>query len=256
MSDDSSGIAICIPTLNEAASIGSVLERTAAALTPFEYDICIVDDGSRDGTREIVKKAAVTDRRIHLLEGERSGVGCMRGQASRRGLEWLLHNTQHSVFVDLDADGSQRPEELPAGIAALQRSVADVAIASKYVAGAEVAGRPLIRRLASRSYNTFLRAAMRAGILDYSNSYRFYSRRAAELLLHFPIRYNGPVHLLEMMAIWLSNGMRVVEFPTLYDQRGEGASKVIFRDFLTGAAGAVDVALRYNAGYYRYSRSD
>jgi dolichol-phosphate mannosyltransferase len=241
-------LALCIPTLNERTSIEDLLARLHAVLHNGRYTICFVDDGSTDGTREVICRAMIDDPSIHLIEGKRRGPGCHRGLASRRGLEWLMAHTDHPIIVDLDADGSQRPEELVLGSQLLLETGSDVVVASKYAPGAQVVGRPLIRRIASRSYNLFLALTLHSGIRDYSNSYRFYNRRAATLALDIPIRYEGPIHLLEMMATWLANDLTVVEFPTTYDRRGSGNSKVSAIDFVKGGLGALDVVARYWMG--------
>jgi hypothetical protein len=155
------------------------------------------------------------------------------------------------VLVDLDADGAQRPEELPAGFARVSPPAVDVVVASKYVPGAVVSGRPWLRRLGSRALSGMLRELIKPELRDYTNSYRFYSRRAAEALLAFPIRYQGPVHVLEMMAIWMANGFTVAEMPTHTQERAGGRSKVVARDVLIELVGVLDVAIGYRLGRYR-----
>src|SRR6185437_8803943 len=184
------------------------------------------------------------DPRIVLLQRKKSGPGCRRGAATRAGVAWLLENTSHAYFTDVDADGAHRPVEVALGIALAESSGADVVIASKYVPGAVVTGRPFARRAGSRGYNLVLRALMGWSIRDYSNSFRLYRREAARLLLRFEPTYDTPTYLIEMMAIWLSHGLRVVE-------RRSGSSKVIPSDFLRGALGAVRVGLAYRAGRFR-----
>jgi dolichol-phosphate mannosyltransferase len=246
---------LCVPVLNERESLAPLLEEIAAALEWGRYTVCIVDDGSTDGTAELALGAAARDPRIVLLRRPRGGSGCRRGGASRAGLEWLLANTQHPVFVDFDADGANNPRELVAGIRQVALLGADVAIASKYVAGSRVLGRPLLRRLGSRVYNGLLRLLMEPGVRDYSNSYRFYSRSAAQLLSRLRPRYESPVYLVEMLAVWLAEELKVVELPTVYGVRRGGESKVVLRDFSEGFAGAIRVGWLYRQGRYRVSGS-
>ncbi len=245
------GVAICVPVLNERESVPVLWDRIAAALDGHEWTAVFVDDGSTDGTVAWLEAKAASDPRCALLRHQKRGSGCQRGAATRAGLGWLVANTGHGVFVDLDADGSHRPEELPGGIARIGPDGCDVAIASKYVAGARVLGRSQFRRLGSLTYNAMLRALLVSRIRDYSNSYRFYSRTAAEHLLSFPPTYTTPVYLIEMMAIWLANGMKIEEFPTLYADRVGGASKVSLVDPMRGFAGAFDVCRRFHRGQYR-----
>jgi dolichol-phosphate mannosyltransferase len=231
------------------------LGEIAAALEWARYTVCVVDDGSTDGTVELVREAAARDHRIVLLQRPRGGNGCRRGSASRAGLEWLLTNTKHPVFIDFDADGANNPRDLVSGIRQVALLGADVAIASKYVRGSRVLGRPLLRRLGSRVYNGLLRLLIQPGVHDYSNSYRFYNRTAAQLLSRLQPRFEGPVYLVEMLAVWLAEGLQVVEMPTVYGIRRGGTSKVILRDFFEGFAGAIEVGRLYRSGRYRVSGS-
>jgi len=199
-----------------------------------------------------VRRAAARDGRIKLIQRHRGpGRRCLRGAASRAGIEWLLTNTAHRAFVDFDADGANRVDELLVGYEALDSLRADVVIASKYVRGSRVLDRPIVRRLGSRAYNLLLRSLMSRAIRDYSNSFRFYTRSAAQLLLEFRPRYETPLYLVEMMAVWLSSDLRIVEIPTVYGRRIGGSSKVGPGDLVRGVTGALDVGIRYRLGRYR-----
>lgn len=244
-------VGLCIPVLNERAALGSLFDEIALRLGDGRYTICVVDDGSIDGTIEFVEERARQDQRVVLLKRRKSGLGCRRGAATRAGMDWLLANTTHAFFSDVDADGAHRPQEVVEGIAFAAATAADVVIASKYVPGAVVTGRPFARRAGSRAYNLTLRVLMDWRIRDYSNSFRVYRRAAAALLQRFDPIYDTPVYLIEMVAIWLSHGLRIVERPTLYVERQSGASKVVPADFLRGAAGAIRVGLAYRAGRFR-----
>ncbi len=246
----SAGVGLCVPVLDERDALPDLLARLDATLGDTPRTVCFVDGGSADGTVAWIRDRAGERADLHLLLDPREGPGCRRGRASRRGLEWLLAHTDHEVFVDLDADGSQRPEELPAGLERLAAGEVNVVVASKCADGARVLGRPLSRRLGSRLYNLLLRVLLDGGILDYSNSYRLYTRAAAGELLQHPSRYDGPVHLLEMLAIWLSAGRTIAEIPTRYEARSAGASKVIAADALRGFAGALEVGIRFRLGRY------
>lgn len=244
-------IGLCIPVLNERSAIGPLLDHIARTLAGSRYTACIVDDGSTDGTIEFVEGLAAADPRIALLKRKKTAPGCRRGGASRAGLNWLIDHTTHALFSDVDADGANRPEELLRGAEVLADTGADVVIASKYVPGAVVTGRPFARRAGSRVYNTALRTLMDWQVHDYSNSFRIYRRRAAESLRDFTPLYDTPVYLVEMVAVWLSRGFRIVEMPTTYVERRQGDSKVIPSDFLRGAGGAVRVGIGYRLGRYR-----
>jgi dolichol-phosphate mannosyltransferase len=244
-------IGICVPVLDERAVIGSFLDEIAARLEGGSYTICIIDDGSVDGTIEIIEQRARSDHRITLLKRKKSAPGCRRGSASRAGLQWLLANTAHSFFSDVDADGANDPKELLRAIEVAATQHADVVIASKYVPGAKVSGRPLVRRLGSRIYSLMLRILIDLRIHDYSNTFRIYSRSAAALVQRYDPIYDTPVYLLEMLIIWRSHNLRIVEIPTTYRERKSGQSKVVPGDFLRGAVGALRVAAAFWGGRFR-----
>src|SRR5690242_3627987 len=110
-------VGLCLPVLNEREALGHLLDEIEASLAGGRYTICVIDDGSADGTRELVQARADTDDRVVLLQGTKSGPGCRRGGASRVGLSWLLANRSHPFYADIDADGANRPEEIARGIA-------------------------------------------------------------------------------------------------------------------------------------------
>jgi dolichol-phosphate mannosyltransferase len=244
-------VGVCVPVLNERAALGALFDDIVSTFAGGRFTVCVVDDGSTDGTRELVRERGKTDPRFVLLERTKSGPGCRRGGASRAGLEWLTANTTHAFQSDVDADGAHRPAEVVRGIEIATAQAADVVIASKYVTGAVVRGRPFARRAGSRAYNLMLRGLMDWRIHDYSNTFRIYRRSAAELLPRFTPLFDTPVYMVEMVAVWLSHGLRIVEMPTTYIERQNGASKVVPGDFLRGAAGAARVGLAYRAGHFR-----
>jgi dolichol-phosphate mannosyltransferase len=244
-------VGLCIPVLNERAALPRLFDEIESRLAGSRYTICIVDDGSTDGTLALVEERCRTDEHIMLLKRRKERPGCRRGGASRAGLIWLLANTSHAYYADVDGDGQHRTEEIVRAIAIAQSNSADVVIASKYTPGSRVTGRPLVRRAGSRVYNLLLRALMDWRIRDYSNSFRIYRRSAAEVVLSVEPLYDTPVYLVEMLAIWISRGLRIIEMPTINHERHTGTSKVVPGDFLRGAAGALRVGLAYRSGHFR-----
>jgi dolichol-phosphate mannosyltransferase len=241
------GVFVNLPVLNESENIAGLLDAIGCELQGREYTICVIDDGSRDGTTEIVEaKAAVSGGRIQLVRRQKTARGCQRGAALLHGLRWGLENTPHEVFVEIDGDFSHRPEELQTGIAMIVSGVRDVVIASKYLAGSRTTNRPLGRRLVSAICNVGVRTFVSRVVSDYSNGYRFYSRAAGEIVAGYEIRHGSPIYLTEAMAIWLTHCQRIGEFPTVYIGRNEGLSKVQWVDLLKGAVAVFDVAMRFH----------
>jgi glycosyltransferase involved in cell wall biosynthesis len=159
-------------------------------------------------------------------------------------MKWGLENTRASAFAEMDGDLSHRPEELLQGFQQIIGGISDVAIASKYVDGSAVVNRPFGRRFISRSCNSLVRSLMDPTIRDYSNGYRFYSRRAAELITNTKIRYGSPIYLTEVLGVWIANGLRIAEFQTTYVGRGEGESKLRIIDLFKAGIAVFEIAFR------------
>jgi hypothetical protein len=98
--------------------------------------------------------------------------------------------------------------------------------------------------------NQAVRTLLTRRLTDYSNGYRFYTRRAAQAIATSHIRYGSPIYLTEVMAIWLHEGFRVAEFASTYVGRGEGVSKLRPLDLVKAAAGACEISWRFHTGRF------
>jgi len=239
-------VLINIPILNEIAIIARLVKQVTSAVEGYDYVLLIVDDGSNDGTLEYLKGIIPqSGGRIALLPRKKMYQGCQRGAALLAGLNWGLSHGPFDIFVEMDGDLSHLPEELPRGLEAIAENRGDVAVASKYIPGSEVSGRSFGRTLISVVCNVAVRSVIRWGIRDFSNGYRFYNARAASVVPQYRIRYGSPIYLTEVMAIWLANGMRVIEIPGHYVGRNEGWSKVRLIDYVKACIGVMEIGLRY-----------
>jgi dolichol-phosphate mannosyltransferase len=237
-------VCILLPVLNEVTNIGPLLDRIMTTLDGCDYLICIVDDGSQDGTAEYIRDAIrVAGPRLHLIERKKTMRGSQRGSALFAAMMWALNHTDCRILVEMDGDLSHRPEELPKGLA-LVVGGADVAIASKYLSRSLVTNRPLGRRLLSNVCNFAVRMLISNRISDYSNGYRFYSRDAARRIAATKVVYASPIYLTEVMAIWMSHGLCIREFSSHYVGRNEGLSKMRFIDLFKAAIAIFEVAYR------------
>jgi dolichol-phosphate mannosyltransferase len=233
--------------LNEIANIGELLRRIAAALQGIPYTIGIVDDGSTDGTIEYLQdRLKAPDHHLHLICRKKTLRASQRGKALRTLMLWGLENTGHQVFVEIDGDLSHRPEEFHEGIGLVSADGFDVAIASKYQLGSQVINRPAGRRLVSRLCSIAVGLLLSRRIRDYSNGFRFYTRAAARLAAGHAYRYGSPIYLSEILALWLRNGLRIVEFPSIYVGRNEGVSKLRIADLLKAAIAIFEISARYH----------
>jgi dolichol-phosphate mannosyltransferase len=134
---------IVLPTLNEAENIVGMLDGISRAMPAGDYVICIVDDGSRDGTVERVRAFMRERKDVHveLLQRQKTHRGSQRGIAVWTGLQRGLQQSAAGVFIEMDADLSHRPEELETGLRLLREEGYNVAIASKYSSGGRFVNR-------------------------------------------------------------------------------------------------------------------
>lgn len=241
------GVCILLPVLNERQNIAELLDRIEAVLPGVPHTVCIVDDGSKDGTVDYLEaRMSLPGHNLHLIRRVKQSHGSERGGALHVSLLWGLAHTGHEIFVEMDGDLSHRPEELPEGIGLVARRECDVAIASKYVAGSLVTNRPWGRLMVSRVCSIAVGAVITPRIRDYSNGYRFYTRPAAELIAGHEIRYSSPIYLTEVMALWIRKSLRIAEFRTTYIGRNEGVSKLRFIDLFKAALAVFEVSYRYH----------
>jgi len=250
--NDHDCVCILLPVLNEEENILVLLDGIDAALRNLPYVVCVVDDGSRDKTVELVEqRQAASPERIHLIQRRKTRRGSQRGGALHTAMAWGVAKTECHVFVEMDGDLSHRPEELLGGLEVLASSPADVVVASKFVPGSCVINRPLGRRLVSRICSAAVWLFLSREVKDYSNGYRWYTREAAKTILDTRVRYTSPIYLSEVLAIWLRAGFGVREIPTTYVGRNEGLSKLRMIDLVKAAIAVLEIALRYHAIGFR-----
>jgi dolichol-phosphate mannosyltransferase len=247
--DEGGRVCILLPVLNEVEHVRTLWTRIGSVMGRRPFVICFVDDGSRDGTLEVLRDLERSDSRVHVIARVKEQRGSQRGSALFAAMTWGLEDTHHTIFVEMDGDLSHQPEELASGLALIDSGTCDVAVASKYLPRSRVTNRPLGRLAVSFICNLAVRALLAPRVNDYSNGYRFYSRRAATLVAGTRIRYGSPIYLAEVMAIWLAAGLRIGEFPTVYLGRNEGLSKLRKRDLAIALVAIFEIAVRYRFGF-------
>jgi dolichol-phosphate mannosyltransferase len=244
-------VCLLVPVLNEAANIEALCLRVAAALRNRPYIICFVDDGSTDGTIDQIERVAARQpTAVHLIRRRKMMRGSQRGSALYVALRWALTHPDVQVIIEMDGDLSHRPEELGIGLGMIMSGECDVAIGSKYLPNSKVVARPWARRAVSAVCNQMVRLLLTRDITDYSNGFRFYTRRAATAIASSQIRYGSPIYLSEAMAIWLHDGFRVAEFDSIYVGRNEGLSKLRPLDLGKAALAVCEIAWRFHSGHF------
>lgn len=210
---------VIVPTYNELSSLEALVGRVRQSLP--HADVLIVDDGSPDGTGELAERLSAADPGIRVQH--RSGrLGL--GTAYLVGFAIALADDYRFV-VEIDADGSHDPGELPAMIA-LAEGGADLVIGSRWVAGGAVRNWPWIRQRISRIGNAYARAALRSRILDITAGFRVYRADALRSLNLSGVSSQGYCFQVELAWLLEKQGSTVVEHPITFVERASGRSKM------------------------------
>ncbi len=211
---------IVVPTYDEAESIRSIIARIRASVPLAQ--VLIVDDASPDGTGSIADELAAADDAVRVLHREgRSGLGT----AYLEGFAIAAAEAFDAV-VEIDADGSHDPAELPAMLDLLERKGTDLVIGSRWVPGGSVVHWPWLRRAISRSGNRYARWMLRSRIRDLTAGFRAYRVSALNGLDRAGVSSQGYCFQVELAwRIELAGG-GVVEHPIVFVERAEGRSKM------------------------------
>jgi dolichol-phosphate mannosyltransferase len=211
-------VLVVVPTYNEAENLPQILDRLRASAP--DVHALVVDDASPDGTGELADGLAAADPRVHVLH--RAGKGGL-GQAYVAGFRWG-RDRGYDVLVEMDADGSHAPEQLPQLLAAL--ADADLVLGSRYVDGGRVADWPLHRLLLSRAGNRYTRWALRLPLSDATGGFR---AARADLIDRLPFADVASAgYCFQVDWAWRAHraGARVTEVPITFTERRFGRSKM------------------------------
>lgn len=208
-----------IPTYNEIESLPDTLSRLRKSVP--DSDVLVVDDNSPDGTGEYADGLAVEDHDVYVLHRQsKEGLGA----AYIAGFRWGLERG-YDVLVEMDADGSHRPEELPTLLAAVDAG-ADLVIGSRWVPGGSVVNWPLHRKLISRAGSTYSRLLLGLRLRDITAGYRAFRRTTLERVDLTQIESVGYGFQVDMTFRVARKGMRIVEVPITFVERVLGDSKM------------------------------
>lgn len=209
---------VIIPTYNERENILALLPRV---MDYPELSVLVVDDGSPDGTGDLVAAEVEHNPRVHLIR--RAGKQGL-GTAYVAGFRYALARGADYIF-EMDADFSHDPRYLPDLLHAAE-SAYDLVIGSRYVAGGGTTDWGLGRQLISRGGNVYARLILGLPLSDMTGGYRCYRRAALEAIDLDHIRSNGYSFQIEMAYRVRQAGLRVGEVPIIFPDRRVGASKM------------------------------
>ena len=211
-------VAVIVPTYNERANIEAMVGRVRRAVPGA--DLLVVDDNSPDGTGEVADKLAAEDSHVHVLHRERkAGLGA----AYIAGFRWALEQ-DYGVVVEMDADGSHLPEELPRLLDAL--AGADLVLGSRYVPGGTVVNWPKSREMLSRGGNTYARLLLGIKLKDSTGGYRAYRASTLRQIALDEVESQGYCFQIDLAMRAIRAGLTVIEVPITFVERVHGTSKM------------------------------
>ena len=224
---------VIIPTYNEKENIEAII-RAVMALED-NFDILVIEDGSPDGTADIVKRLMAGDfkGRLHIIE--RTGKLGL-GTAYITGFKWAIEQKYDFVF-EMDADFSHDPKDVPRLLKEVRDNGYDVAIGSRYITGVNVVNWPMGRVLMSYYASKYVQLVTGIPVNDTTAGFKCYRRQVLETIDLDAIRFKGYAFQIEMKFTAYKLGFKIKEVPVIFVNRELGTSKMsggIFSEALFG----------------------
>jgi dolichol-phosphate mannosyltransferase len=211
-------VLVIIPTYNEADNIKPIVARVRSAVP--DAHILVADDNSPDGTGKLADEIAVGDDAVHVLHRKgKEGLGA----AYLAGFRWGIEHG-YGVLVEMDADGSHQPEELPRLLTALKG--ADLVLGSRWIPGGRVVNWPKSREFISRGGSTYSRILLDVPIRDVTGGYRAFRKETLEGLGMDEVASAGYCFQVDLAWRAVKAGFHVVEVPITFVERERGDSKM------------------------------
>jgi len=225
---------VIIPTYNEKENIEKIIR--AVFLLEKKFNILVIDDGSPDGTAQIVHNLIKTE---------------FLGTAYITGFKWALEHG-YEYIIEMDADFSHDPNDLPRLYAATHDEGYDVAVGSRYVSGVNVVNWPIGRVLMSYFASKYVRIVTGFHVHDTTAGFVCYRRRVLETIPLDMIRFKGYAFQIEMKYTAFKIGFKIKEVPVIFVNRREGTSKMsggIFSEAFFGV-----IRLRMDGWFSKYPK--
>lgn len=228
---------VIIPTYNEKENIEKIIRKVFSL--PYDFDVLIVDDGSPDGTAQIVKSLQVEYPDQLHIEERKGKLGL--GTAYIHGFKWALERTYEYIF-EMDADFSHNPDDLINLLNACKNE-ADVVIGSRYIKGVNVVNWPMNRVLMSYFASGYVRLITGIKIQDATAGFICYRRKVLSTIPLDKIQFVGYAFQIEMKFTALQYGFKVLEIPIIFTDRTAGTSKMSTRIFREAFVGVIQMKL-------------
>jgi dolichol-phosphate mannosyltransferase len=213
---------VIIPTYNEVKNIEKMIP-TLIGLSVLQVDVLVVDDGSPDGTADVVKQMQHEfDGRVHLItRAGKLGLGTAYVAGFRFALE-----RDYLYICEMDADFSHDPMDVPRLVKMVSSGDADLAIGSRYNQGISIINWPLSRLILSYAANVYARTITRMKVFDTTAGFKCFHRRVLESLDLSRIKANGYSFQIEMHFRAYKKGFKIRELSVIFRERVEGVSKM------------------------------
>lgn len=221
-----------IPTYNERENLPIIVERVRAAVP--DADVVVLDDNSPDGTGEVADSLAAADEQVTVLH--RAGKEGL-GAAYLAGFSWALEHG-YDAIVEMDADGSHRPEHLPTMLQVAED--ADLVIGSRYVRGGKIVNWPVDRKAISMAGNLYIKVILGMPVNDATAGYRVYRASTLRTIGLDEVESAGYCFQTDLTVRTVRAGLRVVEIPITFIEREIGDSKMdgdVVRESMTRITG-------------------
>ena len=219
-------VCVVVPTYNERENVEALLSALEGLRLPG-LRVQFVDDGSPDGTADLVESLALTRPWVSILQrGRKMGIG----SAYQDGFRKALADTGAGILVEMDADLQHPATAVPLLVEAVSGG-ADLAIGSRYVPGGGISGWGRLRRLTSRAANAYSRFMLRLPVKDATSGLRAYTREAAAAVAEAKLPAKGFEFQVAVLHL-LKGRAKVVEVPYVFASRAAGKSKLGVGDVL------------------------
>ncbi len=216
-----SDVLVIIPTYNEIENIGNIIDAVIAL--PDGFDVLVIDDASPDGTQDAVRrKIEQYPARVHM-ETRTGKLGL--GTAYIHGFKWAL-DKGYDFVIEMDADFSHNPDDLPRLYHECKENGADVAVGSRYISGVNVVNWPMGRVLMSYFASVYVRMITRMDLRDSTAGFVCYRAHVLRELNLDKIQFKGYAFQIEMKFKSHFKKFKIVEVPIVFVNRQLGTSKM------------------------------